>query len=72
LFCHKNILAYEHGEPWWNDSDRGNSWSVHQCSLAILPAESSSNKAGGTGKANDKLCCMKYLCSYFKGFFNMP
>jgi hypothetical protein len=25
LFCHKNILAYEHGEPWWNDSDRGNS-----------------------------------------------
>jgi hypothetical protein len=31
-----------------------NSLFIHQSSLAILPAESSSNKVGGTGKSNDE------------------
>jgi hypothetical protein len=40
---------YKHGESWWNDIDRGNSWFVHQSSLAVLPAESTSIKVVGTG-----------------------
>jgi hypothetical protein len=31
-------VLYEHGEPWWNDIDKGK--FVHQSSLAILPTES--------------------------------
>jgi hypothetical protein len=31
-------VIYEHGEPWLNDIDRGNSGFFHQSSLAILPA----------------------------------
>jgi hypothetical protein len=37
-------VIYEHGEPWWNDVNRGNSWLVHPSSLAILPAKSSGRK----------------------------
>jgi hypothetical protein len=32
-------VVYEHGEPWWNDIDRENYWSVHQSSLEILVAK---------------------------------
>jgi hypothetical protein len=35
---------------------------VHQSSLAILPAESCSSKAGGTGEGNDEFGLMKYVC----------
>jgi hypothetical protein len=40
---------YEHGEPWWNDIGMRNSRFIHQSSLVILPGESCSSKAGGTG-----------------------
>jgi hypothetical protein len=33
-----------------------NSLFVHQSSLAILPAESSSSEAGGTGEGKDEFC----------------
>jgi hypothetical protein len=36
-------------------------------SLVILPAESSSSKAGETGERNDNFGLMTYLCSYFEG-----
>jgi hypothetical protein len=40
-------LIYEHGEPWWNDIDRGKLLICPPHSLAILPAEPFSNKSGG-------------------------
>jgi hypothetical protein len=64
-------VIYEHGEPWWNNIDRGN-WVFHQKSLTILPAESSSSKAGRTGEGNYEFGLTKYLSSHFKGVFNMP
>jgi hypothetical protein len=47
------------------------SYFICQSSLAILPAESYSSKAGGTSKGNDEFGLIKYLCSYFEVFFNM-
>jgi hypothetical protein len=44
-----------------------NSHFIYLSSLAILPAESSSSKAGGTGKGNVDFGFTKYLCSYFRG-----
>jgi hypothetical protein len=32
----------------------------------------SSSYAGGTGEGHEKIGLMKYLRSYFEGFFNMP
>jgi hypothetical protein len=49
-----------------------NSSFVHQSSLAILPAQSSSRKAGRTEETNYEFGLTKHLCSYFEGFFNMP
>jgi hypothetical protein len=51
---------------------KGEDSFFHQSFLAILPAVSSSNKAGGTGEGNDKFGLSKYLCSYYAGFLNMP
>jgi hypothetical protein len=36
LFIPKVIYSYAHGEPWWNDIDRGK-WFVHHSALTILP-----------------------------------
>jgi hypothetical protein len=58
-------VIYEHGEPWWNDVDRG---ILLICpperSLAVLLTEPSSSKSGGSGKGNDveamklqNVCC---------------
>jgi hypothetical protein len=44
----------------------GENTSVHQSSLSILPAESFSSKAGGTGKGNE-FCHTKYLSHALKG-----
>jgi hypothetical protein len=33
--------------------------------------QSSSSKAGGTGKGYDEFALMKYPCSYIEWFFNM-
>jgi hypothetical protein len=44
---------------------------VHQRSLAILEAELSRSKAGGTGEENYKFGLSKFLCSYLKRIFNM-
>jgi hypothetical protein len=40
----------KHGEPWRNDVDCRN-LQIHppECSLAILPAELSNRKSGGSG-----------------------
>jgi hypothetical protein len=38
-------VIHEHGKPWWNSIDRGNSQVVHHKSLAILLAESSISEA---------------------------
>jgi hypothetical protein len=45
---------------------------VHQNSLAIPPAASSSGKSGGPGEGNLEFGLTKSLCSYFEGIFNMP
>jgi hypothetical protein len=42
-------VIYEHGKSWWNYIDREILFA-HQSFLAIVPAESSSRKTGGTGK----------------------
>jgi hypothetical protein len=62
-------VVYDHGEPWWNDIDRGNASFVHQISLPVLLAESSSSKVGKLEYGNDKFGFTKYLCSYFEGIF---
>jgi hypothetical protein len=49
-------VIYEHGEPWWDDIGRVKLLNVHKSSLAILPAESTSSNAGGTGEGNDEFC----------------
>jgi hypothetical protein len=36
-------------------------WFVHQSSVAILPEESYSSKAGGICKGNDEFCLTKYI-----------
>jgi hypothetical protein len=41
-------VKYEHGEPWWNDIDRGKLIHPPELSLAILPAEPPSSKSGET------------------------
>jgi hypothetical protein len=45
----------------------GNSWFVHQSSLASLPAELSSTKAGGTGEGSDEFGHTKYFVYTSKG-----
>jgi hypothetical protein len=65
-------VIYEHGEPWWNDIDRDKLLIVYQSCLAIVPAESSSSKAGGTGECNYEFGFKNYLCLYFEGIFNIP
>jgi hypothetical protein len=60
-------VIYEH-ELWWNDIDRGNSWFVHQSSLAFLPAESSSSKAGVTGEGNYEFSIWSIFVYISKGF----
>jgi hypothetical protein len=42
--------AYKRGESWWNDVDRGKLLiGPPEGSLAILQAEPSSSKSGGSG-----------------------
>jgi hypothetical protein len=41
-------------------------WFVHQSSLAIIPAESSSRKSGGTWRRKLWIWPPKYLCLYFE------
>jgi hypothetical protein len=58
-------VIYKHGELWWNDIDRGK--LVHQSSLAMITAESSSSKAGGNGEGKINVCLTKYLFHSWKG-----
>jgi hypothetical protein len=44
-----------------------NSWSDHQNSPTILPAESTSSKAGGIGEGSNEFCLAKYLFHTWKG-----
>jgi hypothetical protein len=60
----------EHGEAWWNDIDRGGAWFVLQSSLAVLPAESYSSKAGGTWRGK-WISRSNYLFSYIKVILNV-
>jgi hypothetical protein len=53
-------VIHEHGEPWWSDSAGENSLFIHHSFLAILPAESSSSKAGGTGEVSYEFDLTKY------------
>jgi hypothetical protein len=48
-------MICEHGEPWWNNIDRGK--------LLILAPELSGNSAsrGGTGEESGEFCLTKYL-----------
>jgi hypothetical protein len=54
-------VIYEHEELWWNNIDRENSWFVHRSSLAILPAESSSNKQEERGKETMNLTLRSFF-----------
>jgi hypothetical protein len=52
-------------------STRKNTWFFHDCSLAILPAESSSSKSRGTWRRK-WFSLSKYLSSYSARIFNLP
>jgi hypothetical protein len=44
------LVIYEHGEPRWSDGERGKlPIRPPEPSVAILSAEPSSSKSGGTG-----------------------
>jgi hypothetical protein len=65
-------VIYEHGEPWWNGTGRGKLmnhltelWQYYQQSHLVANQEELS-------EGNDEFFHTKYLCSYFKGIFNMP
>jgi hypothetical protein len=45
------------------------SWFVHQSSLAIIPGESSTSEAGGTGEGNYECYLTKYLFHTSNAFF---
>jgi hypothetical protein len=45
------------------------SWFVHQSSLAIIPGESSTSEAGGTGEGNYEFLPYEVSFSYFECFF---
>jgi hypothetical protein len=49
------------GEPWWNDVNREKLIHPPESSLAILPAESSSSKSGGSGQRKWWILFIKYL-----------
>jgi hypothetical protein len=79
-------VIYVDGEPCWNNIGRGNLWFVHQSSLAVLSAESSSSKATRTGEeiinlalqsifvhtSKGFLTCRKILRHKFDGFASSP
>jgi hypothetical protein len=63
-------MKYNHGEPWWNDTDRRK---------LICPPEFSGSptrshlvaKQEELEKEMTEFCLMKYFFSYFEGFFSM-
>jgi hypothetical protein len=55
----------------WNDIDRGKLLIRPPGSLVIIPAESSSSKAGEAGEGNDEFGPMKYLF-ILRRDINMP
>jgi hypothetical protein len=63
--AHPQVIC-EHREPWRNDIGRESSWFVHQSSLEILSAKSSSSKAGDMDELNNEFSLTKNLCSYFE------
>jgi hypothetical protein len=64
--CVSELLSPNHGGMI---STVENSSFVNQSSLAILPAEPSRNKAGGTGEEYGGFGLTKYFISHFEGFF---
>jgi hypothetical protein len=64
-------VIYEHGEPRWNDVDRGN-LAICSSQLSGNPIKSSSTKAVGMGEGNYKSVLANYVCSYLQVIFNVP
>jgi hypothetical protein len=64
-----NQAIHEHGEPWWNDIDRGK--LIRPPELSGNPTRSHLVARRGTGEEN-KFCLAKYFCSYFSRGFYMP
>jgi hypothetical protein len=60
-------VIYEHGEPWWNNIDKGK-LLIRPLELSgnSIRVETSSTKLGVTGERNDEFGITKYLCSYFE------
>jgi hypothetical protein len=78
-------VMYERGVPRWNDMGRGNSWFVHQSSLAVLPAAILQQTENGWSEwwmwpcevylfilANSFLTCRKILRHGASGFTPPP
>jgi hypothetical protein len=65
-------VIYEHGDPWWNNIDKGK-LLIRPLELSgnSIRAETSSTKPGVTGEGNDAFGITKYLCSYFEDLFDM-
>jgi hypothetical protein len=61
----------EHGEPWWNDVDRGKLMIFYTRALWQSYQQSSSSKAVETGEGNDAFLLYEISVSYFERFFNM-
>jgi hypothetical protein len=60
-------VIHEHGDPWCNNIDRGNSWCLLQRSLEIPLADLYINKVGWSGEENYEFCVTKCFFHSLKG-----
>jgi hypothetical protein len=59
-------VIYEHGEPWWNDIERGRLLILQPELYGIIAAESCTKKSWGTWRRKLWIWRSEYLCSYFE------
>jgi hypothetical protein len=62
---------HEHGEPWWNDINRG---KLLICPPGLSGNPTSSHSVAKQEELMKEIMNLAYeiFLSYFKGFFNMP
>jgi hypothetical protein len=62
-------VIYEHGEPRWNNLDRGKLLILSTTALWQSYQQSNLVATGGTGEGNDEFGLAKYSCSYLQVIF---
>jgi hypothetical protein len=61
-------VTYEHGEPWWNKTDKGK-LLIYSPELSGNPTSSHLVASRVTGKGNDEFGSVKYFRSYLQVIF---